>query len=75
MNPGIGTKEMRDRLAIYVEQDPQQSLAAMLLRLLRDPIRPRTDDGGFRINPIFLLLTLLAAFSFVSFLYFSLVHS
>jgi len=74
MKPEIKTKEMRDRLAIFVEQDPEQSLTAMLRRLLRDPIRPRTDDGRLRISPVLLLLAVLAAFSFVSFLYFSLVR-
>lgn len=74
MKPEIETKEMRDRLAIYVEQDPQHSLTAMLRRLVRDPIRPRTDDGRLRISPVLLLLAVLATFSFVSFLYFSLVR-
>lgn len=74
MKPDIEIKEMRDRLGIYVEQDLQQSLTAMLRRLLGDPIRPRTDDGRFRISPVLLLLAVLAAFSFVSFLYFSVVR-
>jgi hypothetical protein len=74
MRRDIETKEMRDRLTICVENDTQHSLTATLRRLLRDPIRPRTDNGGFRISPILLLLALLAAFSIVSFVSFSLVR-
>jgi hypothetical protein len=66
------TKEMRDRLAIYLEQDTGQSLAAMLRRMVEDPIRPRSEAGRFRISPILLLLSVLWAFSLGAFLYFSL---
>ena len=74
MKRDIETREMRHRLATYVEQDAQHSLAGMLQRLLRDPIRPRTDRGRFRVSLILLLLSVLLVFSLVTFLCFSTVH-
>jgi hypothetical protein len=74
MKPDAQTKEMRDRLAIYLEQDTGQSLTAVLRRMVEDPIRPHSDAGCFRISPILLLLAVLSAFSLAAFLYFSLVR-
>jgi len=68
------TKEMRDRLAIYLEQDTGQSLTDMLRRMVEDPIRPRSEAERFRISPTLLLLGVLSAFSLGAFLYFSLVR-
>jgi hypothetical protein len=74
MKPDAQTKEMRERLVIYLEQDTGQSLTAMLRRMVEDPIRPRSDAGRFRTSPILLLLAVLSAFSLAAFLYFSLVR-
>lgn len=67
------TKEMRDRLLSYVEENSDHGLMAMLRRMIEDPIRPRTDRGTFRLSPILLLLMSLSVFSLVTFVYFSVV--
>jgi hypothetical protein len=74
MKPDAQTKEMRDRLALYLEQDTGQSLTAMLRRMVEDPVCPRSEAGRFRISSILLLLGVLSAFSIGAFLYFSLVR-
>jgi len=51
-------------------QDPEARLFASLLRQIEDPLRPRTENGRLRLNPILLLLALilmLAAGTFLSF--------
>lgn len=75
MKRDVKTKEMRDRLASYLEQDTRHGLTAMLRRMVEDSIRPRTEKGRLRLSPILLLLASLSAFSLVIFLYFSVVQS
>lgn len=68
------SKQMRDRLLSYVEEDSAHGLTAVLQRVVEDSIRPRTDKGRLRVSPILLLLASLSAFSLGTFLYFSLVQ-
>jgi hypothetical protein len=68
------TKQMRDKLLTYVEEDKAHSLKAVLRGMVEDSIRPRTGKGSFRVSPILLLLASLSAFSLGTFLYFSMVQ-
>ena len=50
--------------------DPEARLFSSLLRQIENSLRPRTEDGRLRLNPILLLLALilvLAAGTFLSF--------
>ena len=65
-NPQI--EAMRARLGTYFAREPDERLWASLRRSIEDPLKPRTKNGGFRINPILLLLIVLGAFSVGTFL-------
>jgi hypothetical protein len=71
-NPQIET--MRERLQSYFAQEREDTIVASLQHWTEDPLKPRTENGGFRLNPILLLLAVLITFSVCSFLLFSFVH-
>jgi hypothetical protein len=71
-NPQIET--MRERLQSYFAQEREDTIVASLQQWTEDPLKPRTENGGFRLNPILLLLAVLITFSVCSFLFFSFVH-
>ena len=52
-------------------QDPEERLFASLLRQIEDPLKPRTENGRIRLNPILLLLALILVLAAVTFLFFS----
>jgi hypothetical protein len=62
---------MRERLQGYVAQDREETIIASLRHWTEDPLKPRTANGSFRLNPVLLLLAVLATFSAGTFLYFS----
>jgi hypothetical protein len=74
MKRKVEVEESRQRLETFLAQDNQESLGATLLRWIEDPLRPRTRNGRFRLNPILLLLGVLAAIALIAFSYFSLVR-
>jgi len=74
MKRKVEVEESRQRLETFLAQDHQESLGATLLRWIEDPLRPRTRNGRFRLNPILLLLGVLAAIALISFSYFSWVR-
>ena len=41
---------------------------------MEDPLKPQTDMGGLRINPILVLLVVMALLAGGTFLFFSLVQ-
>ena len=67
--------EMRDRLIDYYTQNPKERFCDALLRLVEDPLKPRDEDGRFRVNPILLLLALVLALALGTFLLFSFLQS
>lgn len=71
MKPIATTIEMRARFESYLASDRAESLRTSLVRLLEDPLRPRTKDGRFRPNPILLLIGVLIAFGSYTLFYFS----
>ena len=52
-------------------QDPEARLFTSLLRQIEDPLRPRDENGGLRLNPILLLLALILVLAASTFLFFS----
>ncbi|MFL6312971.1 MAG: hypothetical protein ACJ71W_12790 [Terriglobales bacterium] len=71
-NPQIET--MRERLQSYFAQEREDTILASLRHWTEDPLKLRTENGSFRLNPILLLLAGLATFSAGAFLFFSLGH-
>lgn len=68
-SPQIET--LRERLQSYLAQESKDTILASLRHWTEDPLKPRTENGSFRLNPILLLLAVLATFSAGTFLYFS----
>jgi hypothetical protein len=66
--------EMHDRLIDFHMQSSKERCCDALLRLVEDPLKPRDEDGRFRVNPILLLLTLVLALALGTFLLFSFVQ-
>ena len=56
-------------------QNPKERFCDALLRLCGGPLKPRDEHGRFRVNPILLLLAIVLALAFGTFLVFSLVQS
>ena len=67
--------EMHDRLIDFHMQNPKERIGDVLLRWVEDPLKPRDEHGRFRVNPILLLLAIVFALVFGTFLFFSMVQS
>jgi len=67
--------EMHDRLIDFYMQNPRERLCDALQRFVEDPLKPRDEHRRFRVNPILLLLAIVFALVFGTFLFFSLVQS
>jgi hypothetical protein len=67
--------EMHERLIDCHRQNPREGLGDALLIWLEDPLKPRDEHGHFRVNPILLLLAIVLALVFGSFLLLSVVRS
>ncbi len=65
---------MRERFQSYLAQEREDTILASLRHWTEDPLKPRTENGRFRLNPVLLLLAVLITFSAGSFLFFSIVH-
>jgi len=63
---------LRERLQSYLAQEREDTVLASLRHWTEDPLKPRTENGSFRLNPVLLLLAVLATFTAGTFMYFSL---
>ena len=63
---------MSERLQSYLTQEHEDTILASLRHWTEDPLKPQTENGSFRLNPVLLLLAVLATFTVATFLYFSL---
>jgi hypothetical protein len=52
----------------------EERLLGALRRWIADPVKPRTDRGNLRVNPILVLLTAMAVLAGGTFLFFSMVR-
>lgn len=62
------------RLRSFHAKDQEERLVDALRRWIEDPIKPKTDKGTLRINPILVLLAAMAVVTGGTFLFFSLVQ-
>lgn len=62
------------RLRSFHPKDQEERLGGALQRWIEDPVKPKTDKGNLRINPILVLLTAMAVLAGGTFLFFSLVQ-
>jgi hypothetical protein len=67
--------EMHDRLIDFHRQSLREGLGDALLLGVEDPLKPRDEHGRFRMNPILLLLAIVLALVFGTFMFFSVVQS
>ena len=74
MRPNSQTEDMRYTLQSYLNDGREDTILASLRHWTEDPLKPRTENGRFRLNPVLLLLAVLITFSAGSFLFFSFVH-
>jgi antibiotic biosynthesis monooxygenase (ABM) superfamily enzyme len=65
----------RERLQTYLAEEREDTMLAALRHWIEDPLKPRTKNGSFRLNPILLLLAVLIMFSAGTFLLFTFGHS
>ena len=62
------------RLERYHAKNREERPSHTWRRWMEDPLEPQTDMGGLRINPILVLLAVLALLAGGTFLFFSLVQ-
>jgi hypothetical protein len=65
---------MHERLSKFLTEDPEDCLWGHTTKALGDPLRPRTKDGHFRINPLLLILGSVALLGIGIFLFFNYGH-
>jgi antibiotic biosynthesis monooxygenase (ABM) superfamily enzyme len=63
-----------ERLRSFHAANNAERLRDSLLRWFEDPLKPQTAEGRLRINPILVLLVLLAVMAAGTFLFFGLVQ-
>jgi hypothetical protein len=66
-----GVAAMQARLSTFLREHPDESLARNVARCVQDPLKPLTENGRFRINPLLLILTTIMQFVVGLFLFFS----
>lgn len=63
---------MQARLSAFLREHPEESISGNLLKAVQDPLKPLTEKGRLRINPLLLILTTIMLFVVGFFLFFSL---
>jgi hypothetical protein len=74
MEQGNNTGTVVARLRSFHAADQEERLMDAFVRRIEDPLKPRTDKGSFRANPILLLLAAVAVVAWGTFLFFSLAQ-
>lgn len=69
MKQDVHTEKMRDRLRELSAADDEAHITKALRRLIEDPLKMATKSGRIRVNPILVLLGLLAAVAAGAFAY------
>ena len=62
---------MQARLSNFLREHPEESISGNLLKAVQDPLKPLTENGRLRINPLLLILTTIMLFVVGLFLFFS----
>jgi hypothetical protein len=63
-----------ERLRSFYVADRAESVRPILLCWVEDPLKPKTEAGRLRINPLMLLLASLAVLATATFMFFSVVQ-
>jgi hypothetical protein len=66
-----GVAAMQARLSNFLREHPEESISGNLLKAVQDPLKPLTENGRLRINPLLLILTTIVLFVVGLFLSFS----
>ena len=74
MKQGKHISGMVERLRSFHATNNAERLRDSLLRSIEDPLKPKTEAGRLRVNPILGLLASLAVMAAGTFLFFSLVQ-
>jgi hypothetical protein len=64
--------EIAARLRRFYAEDREERFAATLRRWIEDPVRPKTDKGNLRIDPVLVWVAAIAILAGGTFLLFSL---
>ncbi len=70
MRNATSTCGMQQRMVEFCARKNPDSPSAVILRLIRDPLRP-AGDGGFKTSPVILWTCIVAGLTFGLFLFFS----
>lgn len=62
---------MHERLSIFLAEDPEDRLLDHITRRVEDSLKPRTNNGGLRVNPLLLILSFVALLGIGIFVFFS----
>jgi hypothetical protein len=62
------------RLREFHAMDRPEEFGDLLRRLIVDPLKPKTDKGKLHVNPILVLLVVMALLAGGTFLFFSFVQ-
>ena len=62
---------MQARLSTFLSEHPEESLSGNFAKVVQDPLKPLTENGRLRINPLLLILTAITLFVVGLFLFFS----
>jgi hypothetical protein len=57
-----GVAAMQARLSTFLRQHPEESFSGNLVKAAQDPLKPLTENGRLRINPLLLILTTIMLF-------------
>lgn len=66
---------MQGRLSTFLSENPEESLSGNSAKAIQDPLKPLTENGRLRINPLLLILTAIMLFVVGLFLFFSFCQS
>jgi hypothetical protein len=75
MKANIQLDEMHDRLNEFHLRNSKERIGDVLRMWVADPLKPRDERGRLRVSPILLLLAIVFALIFGTFLFFSMVQS
>jgi hypothetical protein len=64
--------EIAARLRSFYAKNQEERFAATLRRWIEDPVRPKTDKGNLRVNPVLVWMAAIALLAGGTFLLFSL---
>ena len=62
---------MQARLSTFLRENPEESLAGNFVKTVQDPLKPLTENGRLRINPLLLILMTIMLFVVGLFFFFS----